>query len=358
MSIVFTESFDHYGTTVALLEQGKWTDGGLVNAQLVAGGGRCGTTAYRNTSTGAVGPSAGLVVADQFSWGQVAIRRESMSTTDGLKFQSAGGADQAFFNFMSDGSIQFRGGPVGTFHVLIASSAPAVYSMSQVFVFEWEVTISATVGTVQAWVDGVEVIARLTGLDTRAPGSFGVPGDYTMIHTGIGFEYFIDDVLFGDGADSGVTGFPNNARIGPVHITALLAELDSVAGGGFHKDFSVLSSTDHGAMVDDNPPDDDTSYNFSPAPTQEDTYTFPDIKIGSGDVFAVNILPMVKKSDAMNVRQIKPMFRVSAADTILAAQAVPDTQYEYRWEIAEGVGATPWSVASVNAAEFGLQDFS
>jgi hypothetical protein len=361
MSIIFSESFDKYGTDVSLLAQGVWTDEGPAGASLVAGGGRCGTTAYRNTTITGRGPAVGLVTADQFTWGHVAIRIDSSPIQDGnddIAFREAGGINQTFFVFKMDGSIEIWSGPNEVLGIRLGQSAAGVFSSGQWFSFEWEVLIDPSAGTFQAWVDGVEVIAKQTGQDTRANPSFGTSGPYTQIIIQHNGDSRIDDVVFGNGIDSGVAGKPNNTRLGPLHVSAQLAELDSVSGGGFHKDFTPLSGADHGAMVDENPPDDDTTYNSSSAPTKEDTYSFPDIALASGDVFAVNILPMVKKSDNSNTRQIKPMLRSAGADTLGTAQAVPASQYEYRWEVFNGIGATAWTVGLVNAAEFGLQDFA
>lgn len=359
MSIVFTESFDHYGTEVARLSAGKWTDG-APNGSIIADG-RCGTNCYQNNSSGNIGPQVGLVIGDQFSWGQVAVKRASMQagSTD-IQFQSAVGTPQFFFRFMADGSVEAWRGPNVTLGTLLGQSAPAVYSLNQYFVFEWEVTISATVGTFQAWIDGAEVIALAVGQDTQTNPAFATKAPYSAILFSMINSYCIDDVIAGDGINSGIAGKPNNGRIGPAHVTAALAELDSVVGGGFHKDFTVLSAADHGAMVDDNPPDDDTTYNSSLNPGNRDSYTFPDIKIGTGDVYAVNVLPMVKKSDTFNTRLIKPLVRSGGTTAVGTSQAVPDTQYEYRWQIYDGnpVGSVAWTVASVNAAEFGLEDFA
>ncbi len=360
MSIVFTESFDHYGTDVNLLPDGKWTTipGGLNS--LVAAGGRCGTTAYRNTASGQLGPAVGLVIGDQFSWGHVGITRQDMAAgIVDIDFQEPAGTSQSFFRFMTDGAIEFWQGPNVALGNQLATSAPGVYSLNNAFVFEWEVLIDAAAGTVQAWVDGLEVIALTAGLNTRATAS-GTPAAYSAIKIGFTNGYLIDDVIFGDGIDSGIAGKPNNGRIGPAHVTAVLAELDSVVGGGFHKDFSLSAGADHGANVDDNPPNADTDYNFSLITTNRDSYTFPDIKIGTGDIFAVNVLPMVKKSDTFNTRLLKPLVRSGGVTAVGVNQAVPDTQYEYRWEIFDGnpVGSVAWTVASVNAAEFGLEDFA
>lgn len=360
MAIVFTESFDHYGSTVAFLSQGKWTDG-AGNGSLQVGSGRCGTTCYQNNSSGNIGPQVGLVIGDQFSWGQVAIRRFSTQSggTD-IEFQSAVGTPQFFFRFQTDGSVEAWRGPNVTLGTLLGQSAPGVYSINQWFTFEWEVTISATVGTFQAWIDGAEVIALAVGQDTQTNPAFATKAPYSAIKVSFINAYCIDDAIFGDGIDSGIAGKPNNARIGPAHVTAVLAELDSVVGGGFHKDFLLSTGADHGANVDDNPPNGDTDYNHSLIPTNRDSYTFPDIKIGTGDVYAVNVLPMVKKSDTFNTRLIKPLIRSGGTTAVGVSQAVPDSQYEYRWQIYDGnpVGSVAWTVASVNAAEYGLEDFA
>jgi len=359
MSIVFTESFDHYGLEVARLSQGKWT-GGAPNGSIIADG-RCGTNCYNNNSSGNIGPHVGLVIGDQFSWGQVAIKRASMQAGSAdLQWQSASGTIQFFFRFMTDGSVQAWRGPNVTLGTLLGQSVPGVYSLDQYFVFEWEVTISATVGTFQAWIDGAEVIALAVGQDTQTNPAFATKGPYSAILFSQINSYCIDDVICGDGIDSGIAGKPNNGRIGPAHVTAALAELDAVVGGGFHKDFTLSTGVDHGANVDDNPPNDDTDFNSSLTPTNRDSYTFPDIKIGTGDVYAVNVLPMVKKSDTFNSRFIKPLVRSGGTTAVGVSQAVPDTQYEYRWEIYDGnpVGSVAWTVASVNAAEFGLEDFA
>lgn len=363
--IRFTESFDKYGTDVSLLSQGVWTDEGPAGASLVPNGGICDTFCYRNTSVTGRGPFVGVPnLGDQFAWGQVAFRRDVAplnSGDDDIAFRAFDGTNQCFFRFNADGSIGFYQGPNVTLGNLLVSSAAGVYFRAIYGVFEWEVTVDPTGGTVQAWLDGVEVIPLTTGLNTWAvPNITWTSGPYTGIIIQFNGDYRIDNVIFGDGVDSGKTGFPNNARIGPAFVSGLIAEADSVAGGGFYKQWTPLSGTDHGAMVNQNPPDDDTTYNSSPAPTLNDTYTFPNIKIGSGSVFAVNAYARVKKSDEMNTREIKMMLRSGGADLIGVAQAVPATTYGYRWEVFEGpdAGATAWSVALANAAEFGQQDFA
>ena len=307
--IVFTESWDHYGTAdPTLITDGKWTSIPASNNSLVAGGGRCGTTAYRNNSSGSLGPSVGLVLGDQFSWGQVPIFRESIATgQNDISFGEAGGDTQCFFRFMADGSVQFWQGPSTVLGNLLATSAPGKYSINAYYVFEWEVLVDPAVGTVQAWIDGDEIIPLTTGLDTEADPAFVTQGPYTMITVACVNAYKLDSCLFGDGVDSGVVGRPNNKHLGPKFVSALFPESDILAGaGGFYKEFTPSTGSDHGILVGENPPDAGASRVDSASATKKDTFTYPDIKIATGEIYAVNVLPMVMKSDAMNTRKIKP----------------------------------------------------
>ncbi len=356
--IVFTESWDGYGTDVTLPDQGVWTGGVTASGSIVAGGGRCGTNAYRNTGSGVAGPHVGLIIGDQFAWGQVALRKAStIDGLDDLSFRDAGGGVQVFFRFRSDGSIEFWRGPNTVLGAFLVGTVPAVFSQNNYFVLSWEMLCAGSSGgTVRAWVDGVERIPLTAGITTRT--NFGSQNPYSQMRVALTGDFRTDDAVFGDGVDSGIPGLPNNAMIPPVHVGGQVAELDSVAGGGFYKEFTPQSGTDHGAMVDGIPPND-AEYNGSAAAVQKDTYTLPDIKIGAGTVYAINIRPRVVKSDAFNARTMRPMFRLAAVDTLGVAQAVPDTQPGWRWEIFEGSAvATAWTVANVNAAEYGLEDSS
>ena len=70
----------------------------------------------------------------------------------------------------------------------------------------------------------------------------------------------------------------------------------------------------------------------------------------------VNLFNYVKKSDAMNTREINPTIRSNSIDTFETAQAVPDTQFEYVWQIFDGINSAAWTVSSVNASQGGLRD--
>jgi len=354
MSLLVAEGFDQYGTDVTLI-----TDGGKIiqydvsNASIVAGG-ICGTNAFQDASTGPNGFVVAPGHASQFSWGHVDFNFNNIGLGDEIiTFRGEFGEKQSFFAISASGSLQFWQGP--TFTTKLVESATGLINNNTWTTIEWEVTIDASAGTVQAWIDGLEAIPLTVGLNTKA-GAFGTPKDYSSVKFGGPNRYQLDNLVMGDDVVSGVTGKPNDGRIGRVHLTYVEAELDSVAGGGNYKQWTPLSGTDHGAMVDESPHDSDTTYNFSAAPTLLDSYTVPNIKITSGDIFGISIIPWVKKSDALNARLIRPFYRLSGADTFGAAVAVPDTQYEQKPTIFEGNGAAAWTVANVNALEIGVED--
>lgn len=365
--LLFTESFDKYGTDVTLLDTGAWTTVETTNASLPTEGG-CGTRCYRNTTTSQqVQIEVGITPGSQFIWGQVRFNFVSALRGDNLvSFVSTTPhtSTQGFFLFAADGSIQWWSGPSTTLGTLRVASAAGLVQVGTQMVFSWEVLFDPNelnIGTTQAWLDGVECIPLTSGLPNHSKNSAfdpaQTPGPVSLFKFG-GRDFCLDDILIGDGVSSGIAGKPNDVHIPPAHVTAILPELDSVAGGGTHQDWSLSAGADHGALVDDNPPDEDTTYIHSLTPGNQDTFTFPDIYIASGDVYGVNVFNRVRKDDQFNVRTIKPLIRSGGTTAAGTAQAVPDATYAYRWEVFDGnpVGSVAWTVASVNAAEFGVED--
>jgi len=355
----FCESFDKYGTEVTRL-----TDGGLITsvspaASLLVGGGICNSTAFREDTTGPNGFTVSFpILADQFSWGHAAYYRENIQSGS-VDFSFRGPTSvQSFFRFMSDGSIQFWQGPNVLLGNLLAQSAASQYNANTWFQFEWEVTTSDTVGTVAAWIDGNSIIPFTSALNTKAVPAFANAEDYTSIFVGAVQPHRNDDIVMGDGLSSGVAGKLNNQRLGPVHVSYVIGEADSVSGGGDLKQFTPSSGTDHGAMINQNPPDDDTTFNASASPINIDTYKHGGITLNNPEIYGVKVIPVVKKSDAANVRTVRPMYRLSGGNTFGNIQTVPPEQYEQKAEIFEGNGVAEWTLANVNLMQPGLEDNS
>jgi hypothetical protein len=116
------------------------------------------------------------------------------------------------------------------------------------------------------------------------------------------------------------------------------------------------NSTDNYLLVDENPPNSDTDYVESSTVGDKDTYNYGSITSAFGVVHGVQICPFVKKTDA-GVRSIANVARSSGTEADSASQALAAT-YGYLPTIKEDDPSTPgsrWTVAGVNAAEFGVK---
>jgi hypothetical protein len=107
-------------------------------------------------------------------------------------------------------------------------------------------------------------------------------------------------------------------------------------------------------MVDEAAPNT-TDYNSSATVDQKDTLTFPDMSTPSGSVFAVQTCLWAAKSDA-GARTTCHVTRSGGADYDGTAFA-PATTYTYYQKLMEldPNGDIAWTIANVNAAEFGYK---
>lgn len=156
----------------------------------------------------------------------------------------------------------------------------------------------------------------------------------------------IDDVT--SDATNTLTALPGTPIVGCV-----LAQADATGGAGTHDDFTPSTGTDHGAMVDETPPDEDTTYNASDTPGELDTYNCAALGL-NGVIWGVQANVYARKDDA-GPRSIEPVTRVDGADFNGAAQTLDASFRFYRhiWQENPDTGDL-WAVADVDGAEFGL----
>jgi hypothetical protein len=146
------------------------------------------------------------------------------------------------------------------------------------------------------------------------------------------------------------TGSVNNARLGEIVVECLRPN-----GNGNSSQWvgSDGNSTDNYQLVDD-PTPDTADYVQSGASGDKDTYAYGDLAAASGAVAAVQVISYASKTagDALSVQQVA---RSGSSETAATAQPVTATWTPLTAIFQEKPGGGAWTVADVNAAEFGIQ---
>ena len=152
---------------------------------------------------------------------------------------------------------------------------------------------------------------------------------------------YIDDIYVID-----TTGSINNDFLGPVQSLFKPAAADSATNTGW----TPSTGTDHFAVVDERPANDDTDYVSAASTTLVDTYDCGDIG-GTDVVLCVTTKLLARKTDA-GVAQLTPTIRVNGTNYDGTTVSLPDT-YEYvdnHFEVSPDTGIQ-WTAAEVNASE-------
>lgn len=160
-----------------------------------------------------------------------------------------------------------------------------------------------------------------------------------------------DDVVLGDLTDSGVAGNPANDWLGDLRVLTKFPE----TGNGANTGLTPSTGSDHGALVDESTPNDDTDYNSGLAVSDKDTYTFPTLGVSTSAIIAIEPVLRAKKTDAGS-RSICPVLRSGGVDYDGADQALT-TSYAYYGQVYHDDPDTglPWDETAWDALEVGMK---
>jgi hypothetical protein len=288
----------------------------------------------------------------------------------GLKYTAANGANLCT-NFSigdsdiwhigmirnSDGTLGFYRGRnlnAETGGTLIGNGATAL-SIGTYYSIQIKCTIHDTTGVLSCKINGIEDLnsgSGYTDIDTQNAGTatwrrigFGVRTSATGTQ---GATTRICDIVVNDG-----TGDYNNTYPGDC---AVLVDVPSTGNGG-NTDFTPSTGTDHGALVDDATPNDDTDYNVSSALNQRDTYVFPDLALSTGTPkFVINRM-RVKLSESGEAGIVGVTRRNSTNSDGSVTMGPSSASYNYFDDIRELDPETSaeWTIANLNDTELGVK---
>ncbi len=213
------------------------------------------------------------------------------------------------------------------------------------YYIEFKVKIDNTTGTYEVRVNESSTNwgPPATGVDTQNGGT-ATWNTFTLL--GSANSPIFDDLTICDGS-----GSLNNDFLG---ITKVQAKLPST-GNGSNTDFTTSTGTDHGALVDENPPNT-TDYNFSATVNQRDTYNYPAFGC-TGTVRGVQVCPYVLKTDA-GARTATTVVRQGSTNYDGGTAFTPPAAFGYMpqiWETDPSTGPSAWTTSGVDAAEFGVK---
>jgi hypothetical protein len=343
MALIYIDSFDHYST--AQITQ-KWNVG---NGSINSGTGRCGTDGF----------NTGVPTSVNFKTFQYPAPADDTIIVGFARKNTSGGQGSFFHvgNVSESSPVSLTQNSDQTISLFTGATSvgPSTSYSTQVDVwnyYEIKIVFSDTVGSIDVRIDGVLLPEMsVSGVDTL---NFALP--WTRIGfrglSGSGSQVF-DDLYVADG-----TGGVNDVTdfLGDVHVTAVLPQTDAVAPGN-HQDWGLSTGSDHGALVDDNPNDGDTTYIISGTPGDQDTFNFPDIKLTSGTVYGVQTGIYARKDD-VGERIIRALARhagttdVHATDRVIGSDTYKNYITMYR---QNPVGGGAWTIADVNDSEFGVK---
>jgi hypothetical protein len=116
------------------------------------------------------------------------------------------------------------------------------------------------------------------------------------------------------------------------------------------------SASTNVSNVDEAAPDSDTTYNSTDVEDEIDSFNVTDISVPAATIYGLQVGIFARKESA-GTANIQRVYRDNDTTDDVGASFDPSITYAYQKEIMESnpVGVEVWTVADVNAAEFGYK---
>jgi hypothetical protein len=332
MTILHMVPLDADTTVLDLLDSVTLGTGSVA---ISAGNGRSGGASLRITNSALASKTFPAAIATANVAGAFATSSLTSSATVGgmALWDGSTATPQVSLKFNPDGSISaYRGSILGT---LLGTSAAGVIVVTAQQHIEVNVTISATVGVVQVWVNSVSVL-NLTSQNTKSTANTTVSGAYwSSGYTGTG-----------DWSDLILA----NAR-----ITDLRVEWRAVTGAGNYTQFTPSAGSNY-QNVDESPPNNDTDYNETATVNNIDSFTHAALSASPLSIAAVQVFVRARNTTS-GAGSIAPLCRSGSTDSVGTAVAL-STSFATFGTVYTNDPATgsPWAnAAAVDASEIGYK---
>lgn len=338
MAIIFADSFDHYATAELLQ---KWTSQSNTTIAAVGrnatNGARISAAGFNGTLTKGVTPGSASAGGVGVAWQTSALFNHSGSNPDHVLQVLEGITVHLGIGLNTSGFFTIER------NTTVLATASVAISPATYYYLEFKWNIHDSTGSAELKINGTTV-ASVSGVDTRNGGA-GTWNTFRMYNgsNNAGLNIDIDDLVIWD-----TSGATNNDFLGPIRVKAILPD-----GAGASTDFTPSAGSNF-QNVDDTLTDGDSTYNAESTPGDHDTYTYAAVGL-TGTVRAVQTNLMVRSNGAGS-ETIRPKIRISAVDYNGTTVGVTTTYSDSR-EVHQVSPATAvaWTVAEIDAAEFGIE---
>ncbi len=252
------------------------------------------------------------------------------------------GDSSPYYNFSikvtSDGKFSACGGGGS----LLATTADPVLAADTWHYLEAKVVCHDTAGSYEIRIDGQTVLSG-SNVDTR-----GTDDSRFVMFQLRHYYQCIDDIYICD-----TDGSTNNDFLGQVVIEGILPSAD-----GDSSDWTPASGTDNSAMVDDIPPDDETSYVESNTEDAEDLYDYADLAtITTEPIVGVQVNTDVRMNEFPGDIDLYQSVKSGGTTSDGPPTNIATEDYEVATRILETDPNTSsaWTVSGVNGTQFGIK---
>jgi len=212
------------------------------------------------------------------------------------------------------------------------------------YYIELKVVCNDTTGSYEVRVDGGNVLSA-SSVDTKAGGNT-YHNRFQMVGQGSG-QCRIDDIYILDGS-----GSANNDFLGKRRVVGLFPTSDVTS----YRDFTCSSGSDHYALVDENPVNDDTDYVEDATAGHKDLWNHSALSGTGTSIAGIQINTMVRETDATSVG-LYSLIKSGTTESTGTSEVIASATYRNLGRISETDPDTgvAWTVAGLNAAQFGVQ---
>jgi len=212
------------------------------------------------------------------------------------------------------------------------------------YYIEFKVLCDGSAGSYELRVDGTSKLSA-SGINTKA-GSHTYHNIFQMVGSQSGVCRF-DDLYILDGSGSANNDFLGKRRA--------VGRFPSGDVGGY-QDFTCSSGSNHYALVDENPVNDDTDYVEDGTIGHKDLWDYPSLSGTGSTINGIQINSMARETDATSMT-LNTLIKSGATEDAGTGEVVGSTTYKVMKRISETDPNTgvAWTVSGVNAAQFGVK---